>query len=238
MQQLELRTYTRNEMSTHMGIPLTNGQFARDLKKKLDKCGYSYEKIGNKFYKITGIPQSIELRLKELLVRCYKFDNRSTVKNYATFIFLMMHDELFADAPWDTKLEIAKEHGVRVEYKQLSLYAQKLISAGILHRCTSNNNRWKTELIDGKKVQKRVCLDDPNEIKIRNEYWNEHHRIMDDGTDFTTAIVYCWKKYHCCYYSSASYAICAWVNEEEGTVMNEELWQLTNLVDEYFGITI
>ena len=71
MEQLELKTYTKQELGILLGIPVDDN-FARKVKTLLDKLGYKYNY--GKTVEITYKPTTAIERFKEFVARYLNID--------------------------------------------------------------------------------------------------------------------------------------------------------------------
>jgi len=89
MEQLELRTYSREEISEITGISTASGHFARDVKNRLSRWGYEYS-YNPKRVKIEKKPETAKEKLYEYMQRELGLSVQIEAEPFAWFLWLLI----------------------------------------------------------------------------------------------------------------------------------------------------
>lgn len=144
MQQLEKRSYTKNEIAIILGIDTKSTHFKRDVNKILEKWGYEFEYPPySKTITITAIPEG-ELKLNEILIREYNIDARVDYGEFTCFIHAFSYISGFDSMPWGERVKQLKEvYGVEVCDRTLRNWAEKLFDSNTFIK-TNAKTYWKS----------------------------------------------------------------------------------------------
>ena len=161
MDRLELRFYSRKEISEATGRKLGSDQFKRDVLHDLDAWGYEYIWQDRKGVTITGRLKSNELRLKELLVERLELDTQVDPVEFAQFIAAFWTIEGFSTMPVKRQEQILSELcGRDISESTITRWRGKLFKSGNAHK-SGKAALWKTTTENGIKRQRRVDINSP-----------------------------------------------------------------------------
>lgn len=166
MEQLEIRIYTRQEISAITGHDINSEHFARDVMNKLDHWGYSYEWIMRQGVRITRKPESAEERLTEWIRRNTDISIRTNAYEFACFISAFSVIDGFSSMPWEERTKVFKQYcGKEVSQTTLQRWMSKLVRGGEVKRF-SEGRLWRTfEDENGEKQREPIKQDDKRYIE-------------------------------------------------------------------------
>lgn len=219
MKQLEVKTYTRQEIAEIIDIDVKNKNFARKTKDTLAKWGYSYN-YSRKGVEIISQPQTAKEKLSEIMIRKYDLDIQTDCYEFATFLYSLLLDDTFTSMPWKEREDwLRVEFNISVDEKTLRRWCSKFISHGTIVKDKSNKSYWRTNY---NKTREEVFIDD----KERQDYWKEFWEMKKNGEEDIQKRL--WNKYGCCYYSCATLMVSAFDDISE----LEEIIELVNEIAE------
>ena len=161
MDRLELRFYSRKEISEATGRKLGSDQFKRDVLHDLDAWGYEYIWHNRNGVTITGRLESNELRLKELLVEHLELDTQVDPVEFAQFIAAFWTVEGFCTMTTKIQSQILSELcGRDISESTITRWRGKLFKSGNAHKF-GKAALWKTTTENGIKRQQRVDVNSP-----------------------------------------------------------------------------
>lgn len=206
MKQLELRFYSREELSETFKVDAKDKNFARKIKDALTSWGYSFE-YGRKGAVITRQPQTSEEKLAEILMREYDMDIRVNCYDYAVFIYSLLVDVEFISMPWLKRVEyLQDEWGVKVSERTLRQWTSKLIKTNTIAKDTTDKTYWVSFMHNGEKCQE-VLEKGRDDIQWKT-YWKKFFELQKSGCENIGGKL--WEELHYCCYSCASLAFNAW----------------------------
>lgn len=133
--ELENRFYTRAEISEATGIPADANQFVRDVKRRLENEGYSYEWQKRRGVQIISRTITPQMELKKLLVERLGMNPQVNALDFAQFILALVSEPGFDSMPYDTKESvISKICGHDIDDATLRNWAKKLYQTNNAHR--------------------------------------------------------------------------------------------------------
>jgi len=165
MEQLELKTYTREEIAAITGRKINSRQFARDVKHDLAAFGYKYEWINRVGVQITSLPEGNEARFKNLLVERLGIDSQVNPIDFACFISALSTYKGFDSMPYRKREEVMNEIcGHDISESTLRNWARKLFASKNAERFRKGA-LWKTYR-DEHKIKRQVKVEiDSDEYK-------------------------------------------------------------------------
>ncbi len=186
MEQLELRAYTRDEISAITGIPQVypsgsiNKSFIGRVQERLENWHYECETPRGGNVIITKQPTTALDRLHEIMMRKLDFDKQVSPREFAAFMHFMMTVPKAMHMPVEERLSIINQR-----YKPVCLSKSTLERwVNSLEACdailTDGTVRWKTEkMIDGSLV--RTLPDGSDEAhEERRAYTERMHELFDE----------------------------------------------------------
>ena len=193
MQQLELRAYTRDEISAITGIPLvyasgkSNSNFIGRVQERLKNWHYECETPHGGAVIITKQPTTALDRLHEIMMRKLDFDKQVSPREFAAFMHFMMTVPNAMCMPVEERLSIINQR-----YKPVCLSKSTLERwVNSLEECeamlTDGTVRWKTAKVDDRLSR---TLPDGGETarEERHAYTTRMHELFDEfrrTTDLT-----------------------------------------------------
>lgn len=221
---------TREELSSIIGIDTKNKNFKRSGDRFLTSCGYKFSYI-KKQYVINFAPQTIETRIKEILIRRFNLDVRSDTKAFAFFLYRFINDEDYQNMPWQKRADVLKEdYGIEIATSTLKKYFSKVKN---IFESTKGQQIYKTTIINNEKIQ--LPVNDKKEYeqwkKELKEYMKEADRLYSEEIGKKSkspkrqeyARIKYWNKYLTCYYPTK--------NIVPNGIVDEELQKLYELVN-------
>ena len=208
MKQLELRTYTRQEIAEITGRKPDSKNFARDAKGDLDKWGYKYE-YSPKAVLITKRPETAEERLKEIMVREFALDIQIDVRSFARFISLLLVYEPFSAMPWDERVNtIEYWFGMSVSKETMRSWTGKLEKSGYINKTRADRAFWRTgkDPTTGKRMRTQVDEENDEDFHLYKERQKELiNGFLNEGINRSDAwkstFSQLWAEFDCCYYA-------------------------------------
>ena len=135
MIELENRFYSRAEISEATGIPANASQFARDVKKRLEDEGYSYEWKPRRGVQILSHTVTPLMELKKLLVERLGLSAQVDALDFAQFLVALTTVPGFASMPYETKeIVISEICGHNIDDGTLRNWTSKLYGSENAHR--------------------------------------------------------------------------------------------------------
>ena len=228
MRQLELRTYTPEEMCE---ITSVRYEDSRHRKKRMEKIltdwGYEFEFPPKRNITITKKPESSEAKLKEILLRRLKLSTQIVPLHFACFIFAFEDIEGFASMPWEERArELYNHYGVSECDRTLRNWCRKLLDKELIAK-VSDRTYWKTEIMNGRKARTPIQQGDEEmsayfsrRSALISHYQTEGEKAKIPAKElknfaFSLAIKALWEEYHCCYYTCKTFLFSAWEDDEE-----------------------
>ena len=204
MKQLELRTYTRKEIAEITGYEITNSNFSRNVRGTLMKWGYTFQWKHGGDVTIKEMPNTVEEKFRELMIRLFHFDVQIDEVAFAYMIFAFYEDvEGFCSMPWDSRVELLNTmFDCEFCKSSLSRWVRKLLQTDHVYKV--RGRYWKTYSKNNKKI--RECVDeDSEELKV---YKTEMMEFLDEqrkrGLSFKEAFGMWrkkyWEEHQYCYY--------------------------------------
>lgn len=195
MEQLELRTYTKQELSIFLGIPIDDN-FARKTKTLLDNWGYKY-KYG-KTVEIIYKPTTAAERLTEFVSRYLNIDAYN-IYGFACFLDALITDIDFTAMPWAERVKVLKEdYEVEIPERTLRYWYTKLVDKNLISKSPESTGFWMTIIADGETHRHRIEQDD-EEWKA---YWTRFYELVKSGEEHPKQVVN--KEFGCNYFGSKS----------------------------------
>lgn len=195
MEQLELRTYTKQELSAFLEISIDDN-FARKVKTLLDKWGYKY-KYG-KTVEITYKPTTAAERLTEFVSRYLNIDAYN-IYGFACFLDALITDIDFTAMPWAERVKVLKEdYEVEIDERTLRRWYTKLVDKNLISKSPESTGFWMTIIADGETHRHRIEQDD-EEWKA---YWTRFYELIKSGEEHPKQVVN--KEFGCNYFGSKS----------------------------------
>ena len=211
MKQLELRSYTQDEMAQLTGYSKESTHLARDVKNKLNKWGYTY------IYKrssvtITKRPETSQERFAELMLRQFELDVQINVDAFAHFIFLLLTDEGFGCMPWaERENEIFERFGIDISDSTLRKWASRLLGTEIIYKSRGDKVYWRTERLNNVPVRNRISEDDEEYLKYKarkSDLIIEYTNLgLKKNKAWREAFKQLWREFGCCYYHCPRFVI-------------------------------
>lgn len=228
MKQIELGFYTREQIAEILSIRLKgNGNFKRDVEKKLSKWCYGYRYKDRQGVYILSQPQTPEDRLAEIFYRGIGISVQIDIKQLACFIAAFMDIEGFKSEPWETREPIYNAYyGFDVSERTLRNWCSQLIDCGMIVK-DGDSTRWRTYYADGKKIQEPIEEIDEVEMQSyferRTDLFKENRNsalergfppIEARNLAWKATYIALWKEFKCCYYYCKGFALTGFFNEK------------------------
>lgn len=195
MEQLELRAYTKQELSAFLGISIDDN-FARKAKTLLDKWGYKY-KYG-KTVEIIYKPTTAAERLTEFVSRYLNIDAYN-IYGFACFLDALITDIDFTAMPWAERVKVLKEdYEVEIDERTLRRWYTKLVDKNLISKSPESTGFWMTIIADGETHRHRIEQDD-EELKA---YWTRFYELIKSGEEHPKQVVN--KEFGCNFFGSKS----------------------------------
>ena len=228
MKQLELRTYSRQEIAEILSLNLADSRhFKRNVENKLKTWGYEFVFPPRGNITIIRKPESSEERLKEILLRKMNVNIQINPFHFACFIFAFQDIEGFASMPWEERaMELQNHYGVSVSDRTLRNWCSQLLEKELIAK-VSDRTYWKTEIMNGRKTRTPIQQGDEEMSAYfsRRSALISHYQIEGEKAKipakelknfaFSLAIKALWEEYHCCYYTCKTFLFSAWEDDEE-----------------------
>ena len=235
MEQLEVRSYQRQEIAAIMGLDVTSHNFIRDVRDRLEKWGYTYEAPRGGAFNITSRPTSARARLKEIMVRLFKLDVQIAVDDgvrdgtldFACFLDFMLNEPNAETMPWTMRHTMIKDmYDMDISEITLRRWVSRLIQHDILNKSHFRQDSmwWKTTIIDDQKNQEPVP---ENEIETVHHYFQRRSEILqekietlgDKNKAWNETYKKLWSEFGCCYYRCHCLQINGIGNDEINTIL-------------------
>lgn len=220
MKQLELRTYTRKEIAEITGYEISNSNFSRNVKGTLMKWGYTFQWKHGGDVTIKEMPNTVEGKFRELMIRLFHFDVQVDEVAFACMMFAFCEDiEGFCSMPWDSRIELLNTmFDCEFCKSSLSRWVRKLLQTDHLYK-SSSVRYWKTYVKNNEKVREPV-EDGSEELEA---YKTERTNFLDErekeGIGFKKAygmwMKMHWNQYGCCYYGCSYFGLNILAEEAE-----------------------
>ena len=225
MKQLEVKTYTRQEIAEIIDIDVKNKNFARKTKDTLAKWGYSFE-YSRKAIEITKKPETATERLIEMMIRNYDMDIQCEAYDFAVFTYCLLVDlDGFASMPWETRSNyLNEEWNILVSDRTLRNWCNKLIKTNTISKDTLNKTYWTSFSVNGVKYQEE--LENGRENPQWKKYWERFFELKEKGCENIGGTLYSELGY--CVYSCASFVFSAF----DDIMLLEDLISLINEIVE------
>lgn len=228
MRQLELRTYTPEEMCEITSVRYEDSRHRKErMEKILTDWGYEFEFPPKRNITITKKPESSEAKLKEILLRRLKLSTQIVPLHFACFIFAFDDIEGFASMPWEERArELYNHYGVSECDRTLRNWCRKLLDKELIAK-VSDRTYWKTEIMNGRKTRTPIQQGDEEmsayfsrRSALISHYQTEGEKAKIPAKElknfaFSLAIKALWEEYHCCYYTCKTFLFSAWEDDEE-----------------------
>ena len=206
MKQLEMRYYTREELSILIGVESKNQNWKRKVSNTLTNWGYDWV-YGNKSFTITAKPQTAVERLSEIMMRKYDMDIRSNVYDFAVFSMCLLEDiDGFASMPWEYRAKYLLDNwNVNACEKTLRNWCKKLVDTNTVVKDKKQKTYWCSYKVDGVKCQEE--LEDGKNNLMWKKYWKTFFQLKEEGCNEAALETY--KQLNYCVYSCATFAFSA-----------------------------
>lgn len=237
MEQLELRTYSREEIADVLNINITDtNHFKRNVENKLNKWGYSYE-YSRRQVKITKAPTSADEKLAEIMIRYYNMDIRIDTISFAAFLYSLVVYPEFSAMPWEERSKwLEEEFGVCVSDRTLRSWCAKFINSGYIVKNDDYKVRWVTGYYNGEKYRDIIDGDEKME-EFADKYYQTMKELLEKYKDLPRTEKWqnvrseLWNKYKCCIYYCKGLQFSAWDNQMS-LEMTQEVVELVNEIAE------
>lgn len=195
MERLKLKTYTKQELSIILGIPVDDN-FARKVKTLLDKWGYKY--TYGKTVEITYKPTTAIERFQEFVVRYLNIDAYN-IYGFACFLDALITDIDFTAMPWAERVKVLKEdYEVEIPERTLRYWYTKLVDKNLVSKSPESTGFWMTIRADGETFRHKIEQDD-EEWKA---YWTRFYELVKRGEEHPKQVVN--KEFGCNFFGSKS----------------------------------
>lgn len=233
MDQLEKRTYSREELAQLSGVKVDKN-YKRNITSLLDKWGYEYV-YAPKQVDIVRAPSTPAARLNELLIRGLSIDVRMDILAFAYFIALFSWYEDFHAMPWAERAKALKQiFNIEVSERTLYRWGKLGIDCGLLTKdgikvyWRTNYNKTR-ELVSGDpemEQEMRNYIKDKRELvkKYMAEDLDKTNLGLVRSNAYSRAFKDLWSKYGCCYYSASGIVPVAFQKGQE--VSFQEIYEL------------
>jgi hypothetical protein len=237
MKQLELRTYSREELADILNININDtNHFKRNVENKLNNWGYSYKYYKRQF-EIIRVPTTANERLSEIMQRAYGMDIRIDTIAFAAFLYSLVVYPEFTAMPWQQRCVFLKEEfQVEVSDRTLRAWCSKFISSGYITKDDNSKVRWITGYANGEKY--RDIIDgDPLMEQFADNYQQKKSELLKKYKSFPRkerwqmVLKELWDTYHCCIYYCKSLQFSAWNNQMDMETL-QEMIELVNEIAE------
>lgn len=224
MKQLEVKTYTRQEIADITNIDAKDKNFARKTKDTLTKWGYSFE-YSRKNINITRIPETATEKLSELMIRYYDLDIQIDAYDFAIFTYCLLADlDGFSSMPWEARSNyLNEEWNVLISDRTLRTWCSKLIKTNTISKDTGKKTYWTSFTVNGVKYQEE--LENGRLNPQWKKYWELFFKLKEAGE--TNLGGKCYEQLGYCVYSCPSFVFNAWDDNDL-----EVLAQLYSLIIE------
>lgn len=235
MKQLEIKTYTREEIAKEFNLETSDKNFARKVKETLLKWGYSFE-YSRKAVTITRKPQTADERLAEILIRKYNLDVRIETNAFAAFLYSIVVYPEFAAMPWEERADwLNKEFDVVVSDRTLRSWCNRLLATSTVHKDESYKVKWLTGYYNGEKY--RMVVDGDRELEQTAENYQKDkiallkkYQELGDKEKWEKVREELWDKYKVCIYYCKGILLSAF-DENEIEIL-QEIVELVNEIAE------
>ena len=213
MEKLEVKFYSRVEITGIIGVNPKDTNCARVIKNTLTNWGYSFE-YSCKGVKILRTPTTAEEKLAELTSRKFDIDTQIDSKTFGLFLYLISNYSDYQASPWIEKVRLLQEEfNITIDEKTLRRWVNKMISSNSIAK-SADVQVWRTvSTLEGKERHPIVDDEDIQEMENYFQYRNESLRRADEDYQLATwsgkpnpnrwsiALNECWRKFGCCYYN-------------------------------------
>lgn len=179
MDQLELRFYTRPEISKALSVRLEdNNNFKRDIENKLSNWGYGFHYIDRQGVEIRSKPETPEDRLAEILYRGFGINIQIDAEQFACFIAAFTDIEGFDSMPWaEREIACRKYYGVSACERTLRNWCSQLIDRGVIAKM-GGSTRWRTYFEGNRKI--REPIEEIDEVEMEN-YFERRSELFQEN---------------------------------------------------------
>lgn len=206
MKQLEIKYYSRDELSEIVGVDSKNQNWKRKVGNTLTNWGYQWS-YGKKSFTITAKPQTAVEKLSEIMMRSYDMDVRSNVYDFAVFTMCLLEDiDGFASMPWEYRAKyLLDQWNIQTCEKTLRNWCNKLIKTNTIIKDKNEKTYWCSYKVDGVKYQEE--LEGGRNNPMWKKYWNRFFELKKSGCDNPAYETYVELGH--CVYSCARFAFSA-----------------------------
>lgn len=221
MKQLEIKTYTKQEIADITNTDINDRHFARKVRDILTNWGYSFE-YSRRSVNITRIPETATERLSELMIRCYDLDTQANTYDFAIFTYCLLADlDGFSSMPWEARNKYLDEAwNVRVSDRTLRTWCSKLIKTNTVYKDKGIKTYWHSFMSGGVKYQEE--LENGKLNPEWKEYWELFFKLKAAGE--TNLGGKCYEQLGYCVYSCPSFIFSAW--DDNGLEILDQLYSL------------
>lgn len=221
MKQLEVKTYTRQEIADITNTDINDKKFARKVRDILTNWGYSFE-YSRRSVNITRIPETATERLSELMIRCYDLDIQANTYDFAIFTYCLLADlDGFSSMPWEARSKYLDEAwNVRVSDRTLRTWCSKLIKTNTVYKDKGIKTYWHSFMSGGVKYQEE--LENGKLNPEWKKYWELFFKLKAAGE--TNLGGKCYEQLGYCVYSCPSFIFSAW--DDNGLEILDQLYSL------------
>ena len=209
MEQLEVRSYERQEIAEIMGLKIKSHNFIRDVKIRLDAWGYDYETPRGGAIIITRKPETAKERLAEIMIRLFNLDIQIDTLDFACYLDFMLNDPDAKKMPWKLRHEkIMEDYGMDISEITLRRWTDRLVECGVMFKSpfAQDAQWWMTTITLGRKDQEPVPEDMrhliPEYFQKRQELYKEALETECGNAQAAWKKTYqqLWEEYGCCFY--------------------------------------
>ena len=206
MNQLELRHYSREEISKITNVDTKAQSFKRNVGNTLTNWGYDWQ-YEKKSFTIIKKPETAKEKLSEILMRGYDMDIRCEVYDFAVFTYCLLSNiDGFAAMPWKYRVAYLKEDwNIIIAESTLKKWCKKLINTHSIIKDKSCKTYWTSYKIDGVKYQEELVNGKDN--PAWKAYWHKFFELQKNGDPQPGLTAYIELGY--CVYSCATFAFSA-----------------------------
>lgn len=169
---LELKTYSKPELSEMLGTQSTQG-----LRRKLERYGVSFA-VAGRGERTTYTIHSIADPLKIFLITELDFDANTDFRKVRNLYFYFFNDEEFMAMPDEVKEHRMREHGRDISRQTIANYIEKLRRKGWVYTATGRFIYYFAH-----KDQQRI-VGKAEYLQAWHEYWDDRM----NGHDSISAI--------------------------------------------------